>query len=156
MSLLTIATLLALALPRVDLQAVPPEVEVGALAALLGVNPVVAVAVATVESGHLSGRPRERVVSKGNVGVMQVNATEWARVTHRPRPVVLPELQDRHKNIRAGVVVLTEAWAACGQQVACAAAVYNRGWRDHKDEDGVRYAERAMWAARGIRIFRGW
>ena len=54
-----------------------PELEIGAWVALYGVPVAVALAVAETETGNVPETRRDSVVSRGNVGRCQVNATEW-------------------------------------------------------------------------------
>lgn len=128
----TATTLLLLALARV-----PADAEVVAVAAWYGVDPAVALAVAECETGNEPPATRDVVVSKGNVGRTQVNATTWYRTFGYPtRAAFVSALQNRHTNIRAGVSILRyiqdrraapDGTCLCGTHAGSFAAHYNEG-----------------------------
>lgn len=134
----TATTLLLLALARV-----PADAEVVAVAAWYGVDPAVALAVAEVETGHVPAALRDVVVSKGNVGRTQVNATTWYRTFgYASRPEFVSALQNRHTNIRAGVSILRYIQdRRAAPDGTCLCNTHAGSWTAHYNEGGTVTAQ---------------
>lgn len=100
-----VAIALQLILTRIPPDAISPEVEIVAWSLFYGVNPHIALAVAEVETGHLSdeGGRRDRVISRGNYGRFQIRCKTWKRIFQVKD---CSAFLDRHLNIRAGVAIL--------------------------------------------------
>lgn len=145
----TIATLAALVLAHV-----PPSVEIAAVAVARGVPVDLALAVAHVESGNVPETRRDTVVSKGNIGRFQVNATATWRTFHAPsRAAWARSLQDLHVNIAAGVAILAYQVQRCGLQAAPRA--YNTGLCG-PSEAGDRYLRAVQSQMRRLAAQRRW
>ncbi len=152
----TATTLILLALSRV-----PVDAEVVAVAAWYGVDPAVALAVAEVETGNVPAAERDSVVSKGNVGRTQVNATTWRRTFgYSDRRAFVSALQNRHTNIRAGVSILRyiqdrraapDGTCLCGTHAGSWAAHYNAGYVVAPGSRGERYGLRVASKVRRMR-----
>jgi len=152
----TATTLLLLALSRV-----PVDAEVVAVAAWYGVDPAVALAVAEVETGNVPAAERDSVLSLGNAGRLQVNATQTWRVLGYPdRATALRALRTRHANIRAGVYLLrrwqdrfaaADGTCLCGAHAGSFAAHFNSGNVVKPGSRGERYGLRVASKVRRMR-----
>lgn len=153
-------TLLLLALARV-----PADAEVVAVAAWYGVDPAVALAVAEAETGNVPAVERDSVLSLGNAGRMQVNATQTFRVLGYPdRATAMRALRTRHANIRAGVYLLrrwqdrfaaADGTCLCGTHAGSFAAHYNSGNVVKPGSRGERYGIRVAMKVRRLRTNLG-
>lgn len=154
---MTTATTIALLL----LARVPADAEVVAVAAWYGVDPVVALAVAEVETGNVPAAERDSVLSLGNAGRLQVNATQTWRVLGYPdRATALRALRTRHANIRAGVYLLrrwqdrfaaADGTCLCGTHAGSFAAHFNAGYVVAPGSRGERYGLRVASKVRRMR-----
>lgn len=88
-----------------------PVRELSAWSVLRGVPVAVTLAVHETETGNVPERRRNAVISSGNVGRMQINATTWCPVLGLCRDECIEALQDRSHNIRVGTAVLARVQA---------------------------------------------
>lgn len=132
-----------------------PDVEIAAIAILRGVPPVLALAVSDAETGNIPARTRDTVISRGNVGRLQIRASTWWKpLGYANRRACIRALQDRHTNIKAGVAILaTFARRYQAEGLPAIAGHYNAGGT--LGEAGTRYAGRvAAHMARRLRWSR--
>ncbi|MBP7125391.1 hypothetical protein KBD49_03385 [Myxococcota bacterium] len=125
-----------------------PETEIVLVSLVQGVNPHVALAVARAETGNIpeaDGR-RDRVVSQGNYGRFQVNCRAWKEAL---RLGSCDDLLDRHRNIRAGISILSYV-----QERRASSLTGAPWWVAHYNEGvlvgaaGERYARRVSFLMR--------
>lgn len=145
---MTHATAIALLMLSAWVQS-SPEREIAAWSVLRGVPVAVALAVAETETGNVPAHRRDSVVSRGNIGRFQVNATFWCPVLSMPRAACVRMLQDRHVNISVGIAILSRMQAkyghadltrcACGGRHAWVGH-YNAGTLVQAGSRGERYA----------------
>lgn len=84
-----------------------PGREIAAWAVLRGTPVAVALAVHETETGNVSPARRDVVVSSGNIGRMQVNASTWCPVLGLSRAACVRALQQRGVNTQVGTAVLS-------------------------------------------------
>lgn len=93
---------------------------------------------------------RDTVISRGNVGRMQVNATSWWRKYGYPsRAAFVRAMQSRTANILVGTAILRSALVRSHGDWFNAAALYNDN--STTSEKGRLYAARVMREARRLR-----
>ena len=144
---------------------VPPPVKIAGWAVLRGVAPVVALAVSEAETGALPEAKRDRVVSRGNVGRLQINATTWCRrlgfAGKARRAACIRSLKVPGFNARTGTGILAGFQAAyaprgaplvdvagcrCGRAHAGGwTAHWNEGLRVSAGGRGERFGLRVQW-----------
>lgn len=114
--------------------------------------------------GHAAVRPtRDSVISSGNVGRMQINASTWCPVLGLPRATCVRALQQRHVNVQVGVAVLARvqrkytpgprladvAGCRCGRPHAGGwVSHYNAGTLVQAGSRGERYGNRVVYKVR--------
>lgn len=144
----TATTLLLLALARV-----PADAEVAIVSTALGVDPVVALAVAEVESGNVPPERRDTVVSPtGDVGRFQINSRTWTRrLGYRSPAAFTVAMQNRHANILTAAIIMRriEFKYATEDREVCRCGNHNGGPMSHYNE-GVEIT--AKGEAYGLRV----
>lgn len=134
-----------------------PGREIAAWSVLRGVPVAVALAVAEVETGNVPESRRDAVVSSGNIGRMQVNASTWCPVLGLPRAACVRALQQRSVNVQVGVAVLARVQrryehpdltrCACGGRHSWVGH-YNAGTLVQAGSRGERYGNRVVYKVR--------